>query len=62
MVAFNDVCTYVGTRGLVQEYLAFKTWPPRAEWEMPKMSIKDNSDAEPGPVRLRYKYKFEDEF
>jgi hypothetical protein len=42
MVAFNVVCTYVGTRGLVQEYLAFKTWPLRDDWEMPKMSEKDN--------------------
>jgi hypothetical protein len=29
---------------------------------MPKMSKKDASDAEPGSVRLHYKYKFEDEF
>ena len=29
---------------------------------MPKKSEKDVSEAEPGLVRLRYKYKFEDEF
>jgi hypothetical protein len=29
---------------------------------MPKMSEKNASDVEPGLVRLRYKYKFEDEF
>jgi hypothetical protein len=62
MVAFNAVYTYVGTRDLVQEYLDFKTWPLRAEWEMPEMSEKDASTTEPGLVRLRYKYKFEDEF
>jgi hypothetical protein len=33
-----------------------------AEWEMPKMSKKDALDMEPGLIRLRYKYKFEDEF
>ena len=47
---------------LVQEFLAFKTWPLRAGWEVSKMSEKDASTAEPGLVRLRYKYKFEDEF
>jgi hypothetical protein len=62
IVAFNTVCTYYGTRDLVQEYLAFETWPLRTEWEMPKKSEKDVSDVEPGLVRLRYKYKFEDEF
>jgi hypothetical protein len=44
MVAFNTVCTHTGTRDLVQEYLAFKTWPLRVEWEIPKMSEKDASD------------------
>jgi hypothetical protein len=29
---------------------------------MSKMSEKDASDTEPGLIRLRYKYKFEDEF
>jgi hypothetical protein len=62
MVAFNVVCTYVGTRDLVQEFLSFKIWPLRDEWEMPKMSEKDTLDAEPRLVRLRYKYMFEEEF
>jgi hypothetical protein len=43
-------------------FFAFKTWSLAIEWEMPKMSENDASDAEPGLVRLRYKYKFEDEF
>jgi hypothetical protein len=29
---------------------------------MPKMFEKDTSDAKPRLIRLRYKYKFEDEF
>jgi hypothetical protein len=29
---------------------------------MPKMSEKHTSDAEPGLVRLQYKYMFEEEF
>jgi hypothetical protein len=62
IVAFNVVCTHNGTRDLVQEFLAFKTWPLVIEWEMSKMSEKGASDVEPGLVRLCYKYKFEDEF
>jgi hypothetical protein len=62
IVAFNAICTHVGTWDLVQEFLAFKIWPLVAEWEMSKMFEKDASDVEPGLIRLRYKYKFEDEF
>jgi hypothetical protein len=31
IAAFNVVCTHIGTRDLVHEYLPFKTWPLRAE-------------------------------
>jgi hypothetical protein len=34
--AFNTVCTYIGTRDLVQEHIAYKVWPLANEWEMPK--------------------------
>jgi hypothetical protein len=61
-VNFNDVSTYIGTSDLVQGFLAFKTWPLEAGWDMPKVSEGDASDAEPGLLRLRYKYRFEDEF
>jgi hypothetical protein len=27
LVAFNTVCSYIGTRYLVQEHIAFKVWP-----------------------------------
>jgi hypothetical protein len=36
LTAFNIVCTYIGTRYLVQEHIAFKIWPLMNEWEMPK--------------------------
>jgi hypothetical protein len=62
MVAFNVVCTHIRTRGLIQEYLAFKTWSLRSEWKMPKMTEKDASNVEPGLIRLRYKYRFKDKF
>jgi hypothetical protein len=49
-------------RDLIQEFLAFKTWPLAAEWDMPKMSQGDASDIESGLFRLHYKYVFEDDF
>jgi hypothetical protein len=27
LVAFNTVCSYIGTRDLVQEHITFKVWP-----------------------------------
>jgi hypothetical protein len=26
-MAFDMVCTYIGTRDLVQEHIAYKVWP-----------------------------------
>jgi hypothetical protein len=37
-------------------------WPFVAEWDMPKVSEGDSLDAEPGLIRLRCKYRFEDKF
>jgi hypothetical protein len=39
LMAFNTVCTYIGTRDLVQEHIAFKVWPLANEWEMPKETV-----------------------
>jgi hypothetical protein len=62
IVAFNVVSTYIGMRDLVQELLAFKMWPFVVEWDMSKVSEGVASNAETGLVRLRFKYRFEDEF
>jgi hypothetical protein len=35
-VAFNTICTYIGTRDLVQEHIAYRVWPLANGWEMPK--------------------------
>jgi hypothetical protein len=56
------VSTHVGTRDLIQEHLAFNTWPLRAEWRRPAMIEKDALEVESGLIRLCYKYKFKDEF
>jgi hypothetical protein len=36
LMAFNTICTYIGTRDLVQEHIVFKVWPLANEWEMSK--------------------------
>jgi hypothetical protein len=41
--AFNTVCTYIGTRDLVQEHIAYKVWPLRSGWEMPKEAAAGSS-------------------
>jgi hypothetical protein len=43
LMAFNTVCTYIGTRDLVQEHIAFKVWPLANEWEMLKEAAAGSS-------------------
>jgi hypothetical protein len=38
--AFGVVCSFIGTRDLVQEHIAFRVWPLVEKWEMPKETIK----------------------
>jgi hypothetical protein len=35
-IASNTICTYIGTRDLVQEHISYKVWPLENEWEMSK--------------------------
>jgi hypothetical protein len=60
LVAFNTVCSYIGTRDLVQEHIAFKVWPLVSEWEMSKET--DPSSNEGGLVYLRYTYCYRNQF
>jgi hypothetical protein len=67
MVAFNTVCSFIGTRDLVQEHLAYNILPLRAEWTMPEPKSdgsKKHQEESGSLVRIRYmyKYKFETEF
>jgi hypothetical protein len=43
LMAFNIVCTYIGTRDLVQEHIAFNVWPLVNEWEMSKETAAGSS-------------------
>jgi hypothetical protein len=58
--AFGVVCSFIGTRDLVQEHIAFRVWPLVEKWEMPKEVIKETDEGE--LVRLKYTFKYEDKF
>jgi hypothetical protein len=44
LMAFNTVCTYIGTRDLVQEHIAYKVWPLVNDWEMPKETTAGSNE------------------
>jgi hypothetical protein len=60
LMAFNTVCTYIGTRDLVQEHIAYKVWPLVNEWEMPKETVAGSSQG--GLVYLRYTFLYRSQF
>jgi hypothetical protein len=60
LAAFNTVCTYIGTRGLVQEHIAYKVWPLASEWEMSKEAAAGSSQS--GLVYLKYTFRFRNQF
>jgi hypothetical protein len=55
LMSFNTVCTYIGTRDLVQEHIAYKVWPLVNDWEMLKETAAGSSEG--GLVYLRYTYR-----
>ena len=58
--AFGVVCSFIGTRDLIQEHIAFRVWPLAGKWEMPKETIKESDEG--GLVRLKYTFKYGDKF
>jgi hypothetical protein len=58
--AFSTVCSFIGTRDLIQEHIAFRVWLLVESWEMPKETITDSSES--GLVRLKYTFRFGDKF
>jgi hypothetical protein len=58
--AFIIVCSFIGTRDLVQEHVAYRVWPLVAIWEVPKET--NNNPHEGGLVRLKYTFRFVDQF
>jgi hypothetical protein len=60
LMAFNTVCTYIGTRDLVQEHITFKVWPLVNEWEMLKETAAGSSQG--GLVYLRYTFRYRNKY
>jgi hypothetical protein len=58
--AFDAVCSFIGTRDLMQKHIAFRVWPLADNWEMPKETIKKPDEG--GLVRLKYTFKYGDKF
>jgi hypothetical protein len=55
---FWVVAEHIGTRDLVQEFLAFRVFPTLKEWEMSKLKGEKKKEL----VRLPYYYKFKKHF
>jgi hypothetical protein len=58
--AFSTVCAFIGTRDLVQGHVSYRIWPLIDSWEMPTESITNPSEG--GLVRLKYTFRFGDQF
>jgi hypothetical protein len=59
LAEFRVIAEHIGTRNLVQEFLAFKVFPTMKEWAMPKLEGKKK---EGELIRLPYHYKFKRHF
>jgi hypothetical protein len=58
--AFGAVCSFIGTRDLMQEHISFRVWPLAERWEMPKETVREPDEG--GLVRLKYTFKYGDKF
>jgi hypothetical protein len=58
--AFSTICSFIGTRDLIQEHIAFRVWPLVESWEVSKETTTDSSEG--GLVRLKYTFRFGDKF
>jgi hypothetical protein len=56
---FRVIVDHIGTRDLVQEFLAFRVFPTLKEWDMPKLKGEKKKGE---LVRLPYYYKFKKHF
>jgi hypothetical protein len=59
LAEFRTIAEHIGTRDLVQEFLAFRVFPTMKEWTMPKLT---GEKKEGELVRLPYHYKFKKYF
>jgi hypothetical protein len=54
LAEFRVIADHIGTRDLVQEFLAFRVFPTLKKWDMPKLKGEF--------IRLPYHYKFKKHF
>jgi hypothetical protein len=59
LAEFRVIADHIGTRDLVQEFLAFRVFPTLKEWEMPKLKEEKKKGEF---VQLPYYYKFKKHF
>jgi hypothetical protein len=59
LAEFRVIADHIGTRDLVQEFLAFRVFPTLKEWDMPKMKGEKKKREF---IRLPYHYKFKKHF
>jgi hypothetical protein len=58
--AFGVVYSFIETRDLIQEHIAFRVWPLVEKWEMLKETISKPDEG--GLVRLKYTFRYGDKF
>jgi hypothetical protein len=58
--AFSTVCSFIGTRDLIQEHIAFRVWPLMESWEMPKETTAESGEGV--LVRMKYTFRFREKF
>jgi hypothetical protein len=58
--AFSTVYSFIGTKDLIQEHIAFRVWPLVENWKVPKETITNSSEG--GLVRLKYTFRFGNKF
>jgi hypothetical protein len=59
LAEFRVISDHIGTRDLVQEFLAFRVFPTMKEWEMPKLEGEKKKGE---LIWLPYHYKFKKHF
>jgi hypothetical protein len=58
--AFGVVCSFIKTRDLIQEHIAFRVWSLVEKWEMPKETITKSD--EDGLIRMKFTFRYEGKF
>jgi hypothetical protein len=58
--AFGVVCSFIGTRDLVQDHIAFRVWPLVEKWEMTKETITKPDKG--GLIRMKFTFRYEGKF